>query len=421
MVLLLCTVGSSVTYAREIEQVETTKLITEVVSVENYDGWELEWKYEEEFFDLLVGIMKDEESVRYRYNDNFQRIEKMGNDGSKITFSYDAKQNLISEKRENVKIDYVYLYDEASRTTFIDSFIYNGVTYKYIYSNDIIVGLSKDGEEIARYSYNAKEFAETLELVNGEWRSNDDANFIGNINKIRYKGFYYDDETGWYYKDRYFDPKCNCYIDGLNMNQARQMISEYGIDYEAEILLASNFFGVDMLEGDDCYSGLARSDSYGEIETIARVLYAESNVNTYDQAGVAWVIYNRAQTGRWKDAYAVVTASGQFSGYQSNLYYNPNQSSSTWTTAVNEAVRLSVGNIPYRKPAGFSSQKNFVSVSTFQKNLTSSSGKLYYRGTEIYDVYIVGYGVVTSATTLKSSEITALSGKYNIFFKYYDE
>lgn len=162
---------------------------------------------------------------------------------------------------------------------------------------------------------------------------------------------------------------------------------------------------------------LSKSEFYGEVGTISRVLYAESASVIYDQAGVAWVVYNRSQASAIS-AYKVVTAANQFAGYGSYLYYNPDQTKETWITAVNEAVRLSVGNYPNRKPTNFSSQNNFRSVKAFQNGLSTSNGALYLRGKKIYDVYIVGYGVVSSYSTLKSSAVTALDGQYNIFFKF---
>ena len=42
---------------------------------------------------------------------------------------------------------------------------------------------------------------------------NETANFIGNLNPFRYRGYYYDAETGLYFlKTRYYDPELGRFI-----------------------------------------------------------------------------------------------------------------------------------------------------------------------------------------------------------------
>ena len=40
------------------------------------------------------------------------------------------------------------------------------------------------------------------------------SSFIGNVNPIRYRGYYYDTETGWYYLGtRYYDPQVKRFLN----------------------------------------------------------------------------------------------------------------------------------------------------------------------------------------------------------------
>jgi len=64
---------------------------------------------------------------------------------------------------------------------------------------------------LARYRYNA--WGEH-KVFNPNGTENTEPNFIGNINAIRYRGYYYDVETKLYYlKTRYYDPEVGRFIN----------------------------------------------------------------------------------------------------------------------------------------------------------------------------------------------------------------
>ena len=59
--------------------------------------------------------------------------------------------------------------------------------------------------------------------------SNTSASFIGNINPIRYRGYYYDTETGFYYlQTRYYDPTICRFINADNYELVSQLASVPG-------------------------------------------------------------------------------------------------------------------------------------------------------------------------------------------------
>ena len=79
----------------------------------------------------------------------------------------------------------------------------------YIYLKDLtgnIIGIYNEyGKEVARYTYDAYGNHEVLDEYG---IINNNATFIGNINPFRYKGYYYDVETGLYYcNSRYYNSK----------------------------------------------------------------------------------------------------------------------------------------------------------------------------------------------------------------------
>ncbi len=92
----------------------------------------------------------------------------------------------------------IFLYDEAGSPY---GFVYDNVYYYYIKNQqgDVIGILDADGNIIVNYEYSA--WGEILSITGTH------ADTIGQLNPLRYRGYYYDDETGFYYlQSRYYDP-----------------------------------------------------------------------------------------------------------------------------------------------------------------------------------------------------------------------
>ncbi len=71
---------------------------------------------------------------------------------------------------------------------------------------------------VARYTYDA--WGKVLSITDGNGNAVTSSTHIANINPIRYRGYYYDTETGWYYlNSRYYDPVVKRWInsDGVNL------------------------------------------------------------------------------------------------------------------------------------------------------------------------------------------------------------
>ena len=91
-----------------------------------------------------------------------------------------------------------YIYDDKGLPTGI---VYNGVTYTYRKNvqGDIIAILDSAGTEVVNYTYNAWGL-----IINA---SGSLVSTLGYANPFRYRGYYYDTETGYYYlNSRYYDP-----------------------------------------------------------------------------------------------------------------------------------------------------------------------------------------------------------------------
>ena len=173
---------------------------------------------------------------RYYYNDKHLRVKKEildnnGNVTSTITYTYDNNDNLIYQKQGNISL--TFLYDNSNM---LYGFIYNGYTYYYIRSilNDILGIVDIQGNEIVEYRYldawgNHSVFSRKVihrssisdSIIDGTIENvpNTDPSFIGNINPFRYKGYYYDKETGLFMMgQRYYNPEWGRFIQPADVS-----------------------------------------------------------------------------------------------------------------------------------------------------------------------------------------------------------
>jgi RHS repeat-associated protein len=94
-----------------------------------------------------------------------------------------------------------FLYDESGSAY---SFIYNGTQYYYVKNlqGDVMRIVDATGAVVANYTYDA-------------WgKVTNSGNIIGLYNPIRYRGYYYDTDTGFYYlQSRYYDPVVKRFIN----------------------------------------------------------------------------------------------------------------------------------------------------------------------------------------------------------------
>lgn len=134
------------------------------------------------------------------YNADGIRIGKTywDSNGTPIYYSYvlDGKR-IISETvtgAENYTLYYLYGADGS-----VEGFIY-GNAYYYFQKNlqgDIIRICNCLGETVTEYAYDAWGI---ITSITGSMAST-----IGRMNPFRYRGYYYDTETGWYYLNtRYY-------------------------------------------------------------------------------------------------------------------------------------------------------------------------------------------------------------------------
>ena len=153
---------------------------------------------------------------------NGRRLAGITDENNTIAYAYDADGNRISKTVNGVTTDYVvidgtlageitgdnklaFLYDESGTKY---GFMYNGATYFYNLNlqGDVVGIYDSTGAEVVNYTYD--EWGKILSVTGTL------AGTIGQINPIRYRGYYYDNETGFYFlQSRYYDPETGRFLN----------------------------------------------------------------------------------------------------------------------------------------------------------------------------------------------------------------
>lgn len=143
----------------------------------------------------------DDFNYQYEYNEKGQRTKKYKNGVLYKSYYYD-NDLLIKEVKSAVEEEsghtIYYLYDANNM---LYGFILNNTRYYYIRDcYGLILGIvNSSGTLIVEYVYDG--YGNIKQII----QNNTD---VGNINPFRYKGYYYDVETGYYYcNSRYYNPE----------------------------------------------------------------------------------------------------------------------------------------------------------------------------------------------------------------------
>ena len=131
------------------------------------------------------------------------------------TYKYDTLSGKVMRQSwgSNV-IDFVY--DEnnqpyAMRYRSTTNGVYNTYYYVLNVQGDVVGLLNSSGAIAAKYTYDPWG---KVTVQNPSGTTNISSSFIGNINPLRYRGYYYDTETGFYYlQSRYYDPAIGRFIN----------------------------------------------------------------------------------------------------------------------------------------------------------------------------------------------------------------
>ena len=166
----------------------------------------------------------DSKITNYSYNADGIRTKKTvydtgGSIVSRINYTLDGNK-IVAESRNGTNL--YYLYDDTGAIMGI-SYGYDTYTFAKNPQGDVI-GIYSGGTLVAKYEYSAHGQILSITNASGTDISNNSSH-IANLNPFRYRGYYYDTETGFYYlQSRYYDP-----VVGRWINSDSQLNTSLGI------------------------------------------------------------------------------------------------------------------------------------------------------------------------------------------------
>ncbi len=156
----------------------------------------------------LSSLQQGENVVQYTYDDSGLRIAKNVN-GSSTNFYYDDSGKLFRIGDGSGMFWLFYGTDGSAM-----SFKHRDVRYYYVKNQqgDITAIVDMFGNTVAKYSYDV--WGKPLSITDGNGNDvSTNPSHIANINPLRYRGYYYDGESGLYYlQSRYYDPEVGRFI-----------------------------------------------------------------------------------------------------------------------------------------------------------------------------------------------------------------
>lgn len=373
----------------------------ELSFIEKY--WEqisnvLSMKQDNAFFEEL-----EKRGIYYNYQDG-RRISKSVNNET-IYFIYNNAGQVIEENYNDSTVS--YQYNEQGNLAAVS---YNDIMYyaETDINGSVINLLNTEGECVAEYTY-----INGLANIAKESRGGIYDQVIGDINKVRFYSFYYDEETEYYYTSGHFyNIKEGRFVDKLpidsildsncNVSVKRDAISVLGnnVTQWANSLLNNNpNYGEAKPAVSGWYEGLS------DVELLARLIYGENPRNMQDQKAVMWIVLNRLYRNWYPNTLrGVATQAGQFATICNTGSYDarkPDIESQAWKNATWLACAICTTTVEsecrslVNKPGGIDTQTCFRALTNFVSRCEDSLNGIVYvysdgRKSRLTDVVIVG-------------------------------
>ena len=160
----------------------------------------------------LTTLSGNGKEASYTYDADGLRATKTVN-GIKTTYEY-LGGKLLYEKKGSTELH--YLYDSNGSIKGIQTVDGSGIVNNYY----VVTNIRGDVEQIydnsgnLQVSYTYDAWGKILSIKDGNGNEITSDSNIGKLNSLRYRSYYYDDETGFFYVgSRYYDPQIGRFIN----------------------------------------------------------------------------------------------------------------------------------------------------------------------------------------------------------------
>lgn len=339
------------------------------------DGITMTWKNGRE----LASLQNSDNTISYSYGSSGIRVSKTVN-GTDYKYAY-LNGKLVYETRSTARFFYSY---DSSGILYSVKYTLNDsaqvMTYYFTHNSrgDIIGIYNGEGSLKARYEYDA--WGNVISITDKNGSAVSGSTHIGNLNPFRYRGYYYDSETGLYYlMSRYYDPVTHRFINADGCFEAGTNILDSNM---------SAYCGNNPICRIDSMGNEWESDSDEIADILLDLLYA----------GLAVAIGSKKQASIAAPTYQEVKGCVINDGITSAEYRNLCESNQNCYTYVLGSDFLFANN-----PGGFSNTSYYNSVETV------------YRAVNI-DMYELGIG----CRELSSYDSPILDTEYRVALKVGD-
>ena len=170
------------------------------------DGITLTWQNGRE----LATFANADTSVAYTYDvDGLRTGKTVTQNGTATEYNYVYENGLLLQMTRGSRV-YDFSYDAngtpisiayRTRATATPSYYYYGTNWR----GDVVALYNSNGTVAAKYEYDA--YGKLLSVTTSAGIAITGETSIANLNPLRYRGYVYDNETGFYYlQSRYYDP-----------------------------------------------------------------------------------------------------------------------------------------------------------------------------------------------------------------------
>ena len=168
----------------------------------------------------LAQVTEGTDTYSYTYDENGIRTSKTVNG---VTTQYNTKDGVILAQSDGTNT-LTFQYDTEGHPL---GYTYNGTQYLYMVNvqGDVFGVANTDGMVIGAYDYD--EWGNPTDSYTAENATTAEVAAF-NANPLRYRGYYYDQETGYYYlQSRYYDPSICRFINSDLPEYAQEQKTDY--------------------------------------------------------------------------------------------------------------------------------------------------------------------------------------------------